>query len=249
VSKKTVQKANNKQFTGILVAVAIIGVGALGYVLTHRGPTVIVVDPKIPAGAAQGYLMGKADAPVQVMEFGDFECPGCGNFANVTEPDVRTRLINTGIVGFRFFDFPLPQHKNSFTAHLAAACADDQGKFWQMHDRLYAGQDEWSDLLDPNMTSPLTVFRRYAKEIGLDVKAWEDCVVTQKYTARIKGNQAEGTRRDVEQTPTLIIGNKQVNGVTYDEFKKLVDEVLADQAKAKADSAKKPGAGKKAAAE
>jgi protein-disulfide isomerase len=224
-------------------------VAALGYVLTHRGPRVIVVDPKIPAGAAEGHLMGKADAPVQVLEFGDFECPACGNFATVTEPDIRTRLINTGVVGFRFFDFPLPQHKNSFTAHLSAACADDQGKFWEMHDRIYAGQDEWSDLLDSTMTNPLAVFRRYAKELGLDVNTWENCVTTQKYTAKIKGNQAEGTRRNVEQTPTIIIGNKQVNAVTYDEFKKLVDEVLADAAKARVDSARKPAGGKKGAAQ
>ena len=77
MAKKPVQKANNKQFAGVLVAVAVIGVAVLGYVLTHRGPTVIVVDPKIPAGrAAEGHLMGKADAPVQVLEFGDFRIAG-----------------------------------------------------------------------------------------------------------------------------------------------------------------------------
>jgi protein-disulfide isomerase len=245
VAKKQVRKTN-KQFAGLLVAVALVGVATLGYALTHRGPTVIIVDPKIPAGAPQGHLMGKADAPVQVIEFGDFECPGCGNFATVTEPDIRTRLINTGVVGFRFYDFPLSQHKNSFTAHLAAACAADQGKFWEMHDRLYQGQDEWSDLV-ANVPDPLSIFRRYAKELGLDVKSWEDCVVSQKYTAQIKGNQAEGVRRNVEQTPTIIIGDKQVNGVTYDEFKKLVDDALAQSTKAKADSAKKAGGGKKGA--
>jgi protein-disulfide isomerase len=245
VAKKTVQNARkNTRFMGLLVLVAVVGVGLLGYVLTHRGPNVIIVDPKIPAGAAEGHLMGRADAPVQVLEFGDFECPGCGNFANVTEPDVRTRLINTGIVGFRFFDFPLTQHKNSFTAHLAASCAEDQGKFWEMHDRIYAGQDEWSDLIDPNMTSPLPIFRRYAKELGLDVPTWEKCVTTQKYTPRILGNQAEGNRRNVTQTPTLIIGNKQVNGVPYDEFKKLVDEVIAEAANATGKPAAKKPAGK-----
>ncbi len=245
MAKKTVQNAGkNTRFIGLLVLVAVIGVGALGYVLTHRGPSVIIVDPKIPAGTAEGHLMGRADAPVQVLEFGDFECPGCGNFANVTEPDVRTRLINTGIVGFRFFDFPLSQHKNSFTAHLSASCAEDQGKFWEMHDRIYAGQDEWSDLIDPNMTTPLPIFRRYAKELGLDVPTWEKCVTTQKYTPRILGNQAEGNRRNVTQTPTLIIGNKQVNGLTYDEFKKLVDEVIADAANANGKGAAKKPAGK-----
>jgi protein-disulfide isomerase len=248
VAKKSVQKAkaSNAKFVGILVAVGLIGVAVLGYVLSHSGPTVIVVDPKIPAGAPEGHLMGRADAPVQVMEWGDFECPGCGNFATITEPDVRTRLINTGIVGFRFYDFPLTQHKNSFTAHLAAACADDQGKFWEMHDRIYAGQDEWSDLV-ANVPDPLSIFRRYAKELGLDVKTWESCVTTQKYTAKIKANQAEGVRRNVQQTPTIIIGDKQVNGVTYDEFKKLVDAALATAAKTKPDSGKKSAAGKKGA--
>jgi protein-disulfide isomerase len=248
VAKKPVKKASNTQFVGLVVAVALVGVAVIGYVLTHNGPKVIIVDPRIPAGAPEGHLMGKADAPVQVIEFGDFECPGCGNFATITEPDIRTRLINTGVVGFRFYDFPISEHKNSFTAHLAAACADDQGKFWEMHDRIYAGQDEWSDLV-ANVPNPIAIFRRYAKELGLDVKAWEDCVTTQKYTATIKGNQAEGVRRNVHVTPTLIIGNQQVNGVTYDEFKKLVDAVLAGSAKTKADSAKKPPAGKKAAAQ
>lgn len=246
--KKPVQKASNKRFAGVLVAVALIGVAALGYVLTHQGPRIIVVDPKIPPGAAEGHLMGDANAPVQVLEFGDFECPQCGNFATLTEPDVRTRLINTGVVAFRFYDFPLTQHKNTFTAHLAAACADDQGKFWEMHDRIYAGQDEWSDLVNPAMTDPLSILRRYAKELGLDVKPWEQCVTTQKYTAKIKGNQAEGFRRKVESTPTLVIGNKQVNSLTYDQFKQLVDDALAGAAKAKSDSAKKPATGKKGTA-
>jgi len=249
VAKKPVRKAkaSKTQFVGIVVAVAVVGVGAIGYVVSHSGPKVITVDPKIPAGAAEGHLMGKADAPVQVLEFGDFECPACGNFAMVTEPDIRTRLVNTGVVAFRYYDFPLTAHKNSFTAHLAAACADDQGKFWEMHDRIYAGQDEWSDLVNPNMTDPLSVFRGYAKELGLDVSTWEKCVTTQKYTAKIMGNQAEGLRRNVQSTPTLVIGNQQVNGVSYDEFKKLVDEALAASDKARADSAKKPATEKKGA--
>lgn len=247
MAKKAVKKAkaSRPKFVGVLVVVAVLGLGTLGYVLSTSGPKVIIVDPKIPAGAPEGHLMGKADAPVQVLEFGDFECPGCGNFATLTEPDVRTRLIDTGIVGFRFYDFPLSQHKNTFSAHLSAACADDQGKFWEMHDRIYAGQDEWSDLVNPSMTDPMSVFRRYAKEMGLDVKTWENCVTSQKYTAKILGNQAEGVRRNVQQTPTIIIGNRQVNGVTYDQFKALVDTVLAESAKAAPGG--KPAAGKKGA--
>ena len=89
--------------------------------------------------------------------------------------------------------------------------------------------------------------QRSGKELGLDVKTWESCVTSQKYTAQIKGNQAEGVRRGVEETPTLIIGDQKVNGVSYDQFKQLVDNALAAATRAKADSAKKPAGGKKGA--
>ena len=236
MANKPVQKGNPRQFVGVLVVVAVAGVAALGYSLTQSGHKVIVVDPAIPAGAAEGHLLGKVDAPVQVFEFGDFECPGCGEFATITEPDIRARLVNTGVVAFRFFDFPLTQHKNTWTAHNAAACADDQGKFWEMHDRLYGGQLEWNGEVTSN---PMKVMTKYASDLGMDVKKWQACVETQAHAGRIKGNQAEGTRRNISQTPTFIIGTRQLPGaISYDMFKSLVDSALAT---AKADSGK-PGA-------
>ncbi|HVT40889.1 MAG TPA: thioredoxin domain-containing protein [Gemmatimonadaceae bacterium] len=241
MAKAPVRKQNNRTFIGLLVLVGVVGVGALGYVLTRPGEKALTVDPSIPAGTAEGYLLGRPDAPVQVMEFGDFECPGCGNFANVTEPDVRARLVNTGIVAFRFFDFPLSAHRNSWTAHVAASCAADQGKFWEMHDRIYAGQNEWGLTGSGEVTTnPIKVFRKYATEIGLDVKKWEDCLAAKPHEARIKANAAEGMRRQINGTPTFIIGNKMLpsDHVTgYDEFKRYVDEALA--AATKSDSGKK----------
>jgi protein-disulfide isomerase len=241
VAKPPVRKGTNKPFVGVLVIVAVIGVGALGYVLTRPTAKALTVDPNIPAGTAEGYLIGNPNAPVQVIEFGDFECPGCGSFANVTEPDVRTRLVNTGIVALRFFDFPLSQHKNSWTAHTAASCAADQGKFWEMHDRIYAGQNEWNGETTSN---PVKVFKQYATELGLDVKKWEDCLAAQPHTGRIKANAAEGTRRQITGTPTFIIGDKMLPSgsgpPSYDQFKGYVDQALA--------AAPKPDTGKKAPA-
>ena len=236
MAKQTVQKGNPRQFVGLLVLVAVVGVGAIGYALTQTGTRVITVDPAIPAGAAEGHLLGRADAPVQVIEFGDFECPGCGEFATITEPDVRARLVTPGVVAFRFFDYPLTQHKNTWTAHNAAACADDQGKFWEMHDRLYGGQLEWNGEATGN---PVKVMAKYASDLGMDVKKWQECVRTQAHAGRIKGNQAEGTRRNISQTPTFIIGTRQLPGaISYDRFKGLVDSALAGL---KSDSAM-PGA-------
>jgi protein-disulfide isomerase len=108
---------------------------------------------------------------VKIIEFADFECPGCGNFATVTEPDVRKRIIEPGLANMTFYDFPLPQHKNSRAAHNAAACAADQGKFWEMHDRLFNSQDQWNTQATDN---PKPFFEKYASDMGLDAKTWED---------------------------------------------------------------------------
>ncbi|MEO8579576.1 MAG: thioredoxin domain-containing protein [Gemmatimonadales bacterium] len=175
------------------------------------------------AGPAQGYLIGKVDAPVKIIEFADFECPACGGFATVTEPDVRTRIIEPGLANLTFYDFPLSMHRNTLPASNAAACADEQGKFWPMHDRIFQAQNEWNG---EATEAPKPFFKRYAGDIGLDVAKWENCYDARKYQKRIAANLADGVRRGVNQTPTFIIGNKIYPGMrNYDELKKLVDSV------------------------
>src|ERR1700686_3941023 len=119
-----------KAFYGMLGAIVLVGVAALGYVVTKPkdgGTNAIQVADTTNAGPSQGYLMGKVDAPVKILEFADFECPACAGFSVVTEPDVRTRIINTGLANITYFDFPLTQHRNTVAASNAAACADEQG--------------------------------------------------------------------------------------------------------------------------
>src|SRR5574338_1732921 len=111
-------KAQSKTpFYGVLALVAIVGVGALAYVANRPKNTSTTVAPaSIAAVEPQGYLLGKPYAPVQVIEFADFECPACGQFATLAEPDIRKRLIEPGIVAYRFYDYPLPMHKNTWQA-------------------------------------------------------------------------------------------------------------------------------------
>jgi protein-disulfide isomerase len=204
----------------------LIGVAALSYVATRpkAGATdAIQTADTTNAGPSQGYLMGKVDAPVKILEFADFECPACGNFSVVTEPDVRTRIINTGLANITYFDFPLSMHRNTVAASNAAACADEQGKFWPMHDRLFQAQDEWNG---EATDSPKPFFKRYAQEVGLDVGKWETCYDARKYQKRIGANLADGLRRGVGSTPTFVIGNKLYRGMaSYDEMKRIVDSV------------------------
>ena len=215
-----------KAFFWILGLIALVGVAALGYVVSKpKSPSTEVRDvaDTTNAGPARGYLIGKVDAPVKILEYADFECPSCGGWATVTEPDVRTRIINAGLANLTYYDFPLQQHRNTLAASNAAACADEQGKFWQMHDRLFQAQDEWNG---EATEQPKPFFKRYAGEVALDVPKWESCFDARKYKKRIEGNLADGLRRGVNSTPTFVIGSKLYPGMrSYDEMKRLVDSV------------------------
>jgi protein-disulfide isomerase len=215
--------ANPKSFVALVLVLILAGAGGLAYLAgrQHVPPAATIVDPNLPPAVAKGYTMGRPDAPVQILEFADFECPACGNYSVVTEPDVRKRVIDPGLARVTYFDFPLPQHKNTMTASEAAACANDQGKFWEMHDRLFQGQTDWNT---EATSDPASVMQGYAKEIGLDVDKWRACVDGHAHQREIEANKAEGERRQVNQTPTFVIGNRMVAGsLTDDQMKAYVD--------------------------
>jgi protein-disulfide isomerase len=195
-----VKQARGKQprrgFYLALLGVGIAGVAAILWA-TQRDPNAGVVTlPSAPAvsASAPGYVRGDSAAPVEIVEYADFECPGCGQFATVTEPDVVKRLVETGQARYRVYLFPVNgSHRNSPAASLAAACADDQGKFWEMHDRIFAGQNDWNSFATDN---PKSVLRGYAQAMGLDLAAWDQCYDGRKHVDRIAAHAqaAESTR-------------------------------------------------------
>ena len=221
------QRGASPQRFYVVLALVVVA-GGLFLVRAARAPKVranVTTAPITPA-QAEGYLMGNANAPVQIMEFADFECPACGNFAVITEPDVRNRIVNAGLASYRFFDFPLPMHKNTMAASNAAACAADQGKFWEMHDQLFRNQPEWNTEATDN---PKSIFLGYAKGMGLNTDAWEKCFDEQAHQSRIMANQAEGNRRRVQSTPTFVIGTRLIPGsMSYDVFKAYVDSAAKE---------------------
>ena len=205
--------------------VAVIGVGALSWVASRPKTTSTKIDPTLPPMKAQGYLLGSPSAPVEVMEYADFECPSCGQFATLTEPDVRTRLVNTGKIRVRFLDFPLSMHKNTWDASLAASCANDQGKFWEMHDQIFANQDKWNGEATSNPRKPLGAL---AQGLRLDMAKYGACMDAETHRAQIQANLQEGERRGVSQTPSFIIGGQLIPGaLPFDAFNKLVETELA----------------------
>ena len=230
---------DNRKFYMTLGGIAVIGAAMVGYAATRpSAPVATAVDPNVPAGPVEGYVMGSPSAPVEIVEYADFECPACAQFAIVTEPQVRQLLVQTGKARFRFFDYPIKEiHPNTQSAHLAAACANDQGKFWEMHDRLFQGQDRWNAAATRN---PKGVFTGFVREIGIDANAWEDCYDDKRHAARIEASHAAGEMRRIRSTPTFIVGNTMYPGaIGYDALKAMVDSAAA-AAPAKAPAATPP---------
>ncbi len=218
-------KKNNTQFYALLGLVALVGAVFIAYQMTRPKAGVTAIDPNTPLPKAEGYVLGNPNAPLQVIEFADFECPACGRFATITEPDIRKRLVETGKISIRFIDFPLPGHANTWQASNAAACGNEQGKFWEMHDQIFENQDRWNGIAT---TRPEGEFRRLAKVAGLDEEKWEACYKAMKYNPNIVAHQKEAERRGVSQTPTFIIGARMLPGsLSYDAFKAYVDTALA----------------------
>jgi protein-disulfide isomerase len=230
---------SNRTFYILAAIIVIVGLATVGYqAIRPAAQTVFTMDSTVTLVANQGHVIGSDTALIEVVEFADFECPACGNFATLTEPDVRARLVNTGQVRFRFMDFPLEGHNNTRAAHLAAWCAGDQGKFWEMHDMIFGTQDRWSSYAT---NRPLPIFESLAEQIGVNVSQYQSCMETRKFLGQIQSNVDEGLRRGVNSTPTFFIGNRKVaTNVSYDQLKRHVDDAIAQARSTKAAPTKTP---------
>ena len=220
-----------KRFYTILGAVAVIGIGLLGYQLSKPAtvsiPANVTIQPSDTAGF-RGYLKGSDSAPVEITEYADYQCPFCQTFATLQMPTIDERLIKTGRLRWRYRDFPLQQHQFSRLAAHSAACADEQGKFWPQHEHIYEGQSEWSAARGAARLIP-----RDAGEGGLDLGKYDACMSAGKYAGRIQASYDEGTRAGVSSTPTLLIGGRLYQGrFDSDAITRLVDS-LAPRTSAK----------------
>jgi protein-disulfide isomerase len=215
-----------KTFYGVLGVIAVVGIGVLGYLMTRPTSVAIPADVLIQASDTagfNGYYLGSEEALVEVSEYGDYECPFCQGFAVVQFPTIKSRLIDAGLVRWRFRDFPLDQsHPHARMAAHAAACADDQGRYWEMHDRIYQGQPEWS--LERNAAG---TFRGYAQELGLDVAVYDACMQDARYAGRIEAARQEGVRLGINSTPSFVMNGRRYDprGMTYDFLKALTDSL------------------------
>jgi protein-disulfide isomerase len=213
------------RFYRLLGAAAVVG-GLVLLWLVWR-PATISIPANVTVTAADtagfhGYPLGPEEAPVEIVEYADYQCPACQDFEMVQFPDVKKQLINTGRVRWVYRDYPLDRpHPFARLAAHSAACADDQGRYWPQHASIYAGQPDWSVERDASGT-----LRDYAQRNGLDLAKYDECMQSARHAGRIQASYDEGSRLGVGSTPTFLIGGRLYPGrQSSDELRRLVDSL------------------------
>jgi protein-disulfide isomerase len=165
------------------------------------------LDPEkiLTEGDSADHVFGNKDAKVVLIEYGDFQCPGCG----AAYPQLKT-LSETykDQVAFVFRNFPLTTiHPNALAAATAAGAAAKQGKFWEMHDLLYESQKSWENL---SVAQRGDAFIGYAKQLGLNVDTFKQDMSSQSVANKISSDRSLGARVKVDSTPTLFLNGTKV---------------------------------------
>lgn len=169
-------------------------------------------------GAAQ---MGDEGASVVMVEFTDFQCPFCARHYEQTESQIREKYIDTGKLRWVLRDLPLAFHASANDAAQAARCAGDQGKYWEMHDKLFEMQDDWSN------GDPKDKFVSYAEELGLDSGRVESCLTSEKYKQAVADDLALAQKAGASGTPTFFINGKILVGAQpFSAFEAVIEEAL-----------------------
>ncbi len=152
---------------------------------------------------------GNPQAAVTVVEFSDYGCPFCGRYISSTYPLIKKQFIDTGKIFYVYKDFPVVQlHPQAKLAAEAAECAGDQGKYWPMHDLLFANQQSW----DTTAAVATDAFAGYAAQLGLERSTFVSCTTGHVHAAEIEQDMAQGDHLGTSGTPTFIINGKQLVG-------------------------------------
>ena len=157
---------------------------------------------------------GSKDAPITIIEFSDFQCPYC---SRVNESIAKVKETYGDKISLTFRDFPLPMHAEAPKAAEASHCADEQGKFWEFHDKLFENQ----------RALKVDALKGYAGELGLDGAAFATCLDSGKYAADIEKDKADGEVAGVSGTPAFFINGVFLNGARpFEQFKEVIDAEL-----------------------
>jgi len=176
-------------------------------------------------------VKGDPEAPVTIIEFSDFQCPFCSRFFQQTLPLIEENYIATGKVKLVYRDLPLASiHPNAIPSHIAAECADEQGKFWEYHDALFENQSQWNRLGSDELKN---VFKQYADDLELDAASYDACLDSSDIVDEINEDLSDARTLGATGTPTFFIGTEKdgfvkITGAQpYMVFQASIDELLS----------------------
>lgn len=174
--------------------------------------------------ASASRARGADDAPVLVYEIADFECSHCARFAIEVFPQIDSAFVKTGKVQWVYVNLPVPTHPTSWLAHEAALCAGAvAGRFWEMHDRIYAGQEAWMSASDP-----FAMLDRFAKEMEIPLAPFRNCTETDAVSSLLLQDIMFAMAGRINGTPAFIVDNEQsVMGLkTFEEWKSILEPLI-----------------------
>jgi protein-disulfide isomerase len=177
----------------------------------------------ILARADSARIKGDSAAPIWMVEVSDFQCPFCRRFWQETYPDIEREFIKTGIVRLAYVNMPLQMHANAAPAAEAAMCAAEQGRFWPIHDALFATQERWAEL-----DNPAPVFDSLARAAGVDEPRYQGCLQSNVMRRLINADLARATSAGIRGTPYFFVGSERIEGAApIGEFRAAVARALA----------------------
>lgn len=226
------------KFYWILGAVAVLGLGIVGYQVgsgvASQAVTApvdlgeIMDDPSELMALARPVMKGDPDAAITLFEFADFQCPACAVYARQHGNLVEQGYIDNGRVKLAFYDFPLISvHPHAFLAARAARCAEDQGSFWEYHDRLFETQARWSPAGDPTSD-----FVGIAGDVGLEEGEFETCLNSDRHAELITAQMKLAEQLRVGGTPTLMVSQggmgTRIRSFDFATVSEALEEALAE---------------------
>jgi protein-disulfide isomerase/plastocyanin len=183
-----------------------------GFVIETNTPTEIV-----EVSAADGMVKGDLNAPITIIEFSEYQCPYCAMYVEETYPLILENYVETGMVKYVFRNVPLDFHPNAQKAAEAAECAGVQGKFWEMHDLLFANQD---NLAIENL-------KGYAQELGLNMDQFNICLDNNEMEEKVLNDIKDAQAYGVSGTPTFFINGEMLEGAQpYEAFETVINSLL-----------------------
>lgn len=196
-----------KSFYIMILGVLLIGGGVLYYAMRGGSPTLEPIDlgeldnTQLVELAQPAHVFGDPDAPVTIMEFADYQCGVCKQFAVMVKPEVEAAYINTGRAKLVLHDFPLIDlHRHAFLAARAARCAGDQDRYADYHDALFDTQLDWAE-----MQSATGHFKDLARRVELDTGTFDECLDSDRHAEVVSANMLYGRAFRVTGTPTLVM--------------------------------------------